>query len=256
MRIVSYNILDGGEGRADPLAEVIEAQRPDVVALVESTDLSVVERIAKRLNMDYVRAPGKPGSASTLLSRYPIRDSVNHGAVRPELTKSLLDATIRTPEFGDLGVGVVHLHAGAYEQDERTREREAAAILDVFSPHRVAHRPHVLVGDFNANSPTQQIDPTRAHAKTRAAYEANGGSIPRRVIQLLLNQGYVDTLRAASGLAADSTLNTFTTKDPGQRVDYIFTHSVDPSRIKGAWVEHDRLATYASDHYPTCAELI
>ena len=38
MRIVRYNILDGGEGRADPLAEVIEAQRPDLVALVEATD--------------------------------------------------------------------------------------------------------------------------------------------------------------------------------------------------------------------------
>ena len=34
MRLVSYNILDGGEGRADPLAEVIEAQRPDVIGLV------------------------------------------------------------------------------------------------------------------------------------------------------------------------------------------------------------------------------
>ena len=58
MRIVSYNILDGGEGRADPLAEVIEAQRPDVVALVEATDLTVIERIARRLGFDYVHAPG------------------------------------------------------------------------------------------------------------------------------------------------------------------------------------------------------
>ena len=31
MRVVSYNILDGGEGRADPLAEVLIARRPDVV---------------------------------------------------------------------------------------------------------------------------------------------------------------------------------------------------------------------------------
>jgi len=34
MRVVSYNILTGGEGRADPLAEVLLAQRADVIALV------------------------------------------------------------------------------------------------------------------------------------------------------------------------------------------------------------------------------
>src|SRR5918992_885674 len=71
MRIVSYNILDGGEGRADPLAEVIEAQRPDVVALVEAEDLTVVARIARRLKMDFVHAPGN-SHASVLMSCYPI----------------------------------------------------------------------------------------------------------------------------------------------------------------------------------------
>ena len=35
MRLVSYNILDGGTGRADKLADVIAAQRADLVALIE-----------------------------------------------------------------------------------------------------------------------------------------------------------------------------------------------------------------------------
>src|SRR3954447_2035020 len=93
MRVVSYNILDGGEGRADPLAEVIEANRPDVVALVEATDLSVVERIANRLKFDFVQAPGRKQS-SALLTRYTIRESINHALLRPGLSKSLLEATI------------------------------------------------------------------------------------------------------------------------------------------------------------------
>src|SRR3954467_4701123 len=86
MRIVSYNILDGGEGRADPLAEVIEAQRPDVVALVEATDLSVIERVARRLRFDYVQAVGRD-QASALLTRYTIRDSINHALLDDRLTK-------------------------------------------------------------------------------------------------------------------------------------------------------------------------
>jgi endonuclease/exonuclease/phosphatase family metal-dependent hydrolase len=48
---------------------------------------------------------------------------------------------------------------------------------------------------------------------------------------------------------------TFTTQHPGQRVDYIFTHGVDRRHIADAWIERDRLATYASDHYPVGAEI-
>ena len=58
MRIVSYNILDGGEGRADPLAEVILAQRPDIVALLEADDPAVLEHIAQRARMDFIHARG------------------------------------------------------------------------------------------------------------------------------------------------------------------------------------------------------
>src|SRR5438874_7607884 len=96
MRIVSYNILDGGEGRADPLGEVIEAQRADVVALVEASDLTVVERIAKRLDMDFVHAPGKK-HASVLLSRWTIRESINHALLHKALSKSLLEVTLVDP---------------------------------------------------------------------------------------------------------------------------------------------------------------
>src|SRR5215207_11652246 len=96
MRIVSYNILDGGEGRADPLAEVIEAQRPDVVALVEATDLTVIERIAKRLGFDYVHAPGNT-QASALLTRYTIRHSINHALLDQRMSKSFLEALLVDP---------------------------------------------------------------------------------------------------------------------------------------------------------------
>src|SRR5215210_5829330 len=134
MRIVSYNILDGGEGRADPIAEVIEAQRPDVVALVEAEDLTVVERIAKRLKMDFVNGPGN-SHASVLMSRFPIRESINHAPLRPEVEKSLLEVKIATPELGDASFGVIHLHAHGRDTDEALRQRELNVVLDVFRAH-------------------------------------------------------------------------------------------------------------------------
>ena len=36
---------------------------------------------------------------------------------------------------------------------------------------------------------------------------------------------------------------------------YIFTHGIDRSRLKDAWIEYDRLAKYASDHFPIGAEI-
>ncbi len=252
MRLVSYNILDGGEGRADPLAEVIEAQRPDIVALIEADFMWALERIANRLKMDFIHAPGKKGSVA-LLSRWPIRDTINHGLLRPAFTKSMLEATVLTPE-GALAFGVVHLHAHALENDERKREAEVAQVLDIFAGRRQSNTPHLLMGDFNSNSPIQRIDPNKVKESTREEWQKNGGQIPRRVIQKLLDAGYIDSLAAVDPELAAS-IGTFSTQHSGQRVDYIFSWGIDAAKIKAAWVEQDRLAKYASDHFPIGAAL-
>jgi endonuclease/exonuclease/phosphatase family metal-dependent hydrolase len=252
MRLLSYNILDGGEGRADPLAEVILAQKPDVVVLIEADNPDVVQRIARRLNMDVICGQGREHTAA-ILSRWPIETSINHAAVRPA-APCLLEAAIRLPGGVFWTIAAAHLHPRAFEADERQREMELAEVLDVLADHRRAGRPHILAGDFNANSPIQRIDPGQCKEKTRQAWQANGGQIPRRVIQRLLDSGYVDALHAVHGPAA-GTMTTFTTQYPGQRLDYIFTHGIDRNRIAQAWIEQDRLAKYASDHFPIGAEI-
>ena len=50
-------------------------------------------------------------------------------------------------------------------------------------------------------------------------------------------------------------MGTFTTQHPGQRIDYIFTWGIDPSHLRSARIEHDRLAKYASDHFPVISEI-
>jgi endonuclease/exonuclease/phosphatase family metal-dependent hydrolase len=254
MRIVSYNILTGGEGRADPLAEVLLAQRADVIGLVEAEDPTVLERIARRLKMDYVQAVGNKSGASALLSRFPIRDSINHAPLQSGLSKSLLQASVVDPAGQVWNFGVAHLHARATDADERQREAELDIVLRVFQPLRAQQTPHLLLGDFNANSPVQQIDLARCKPSTREQAAANGGTIPRRVVQHLTNAGYVDTYHLLNAEAA-KTRGTFTTQFPGQRVDYVFAHSIPADRFKSAWIEYDRLATYASDHYPIGVEI-
>src|SRR5580698_1910410 len=108
MRVVSYNILDGGEGRADPLAEVLIAQRPDIVALVEADNQAVVDRLASRLGMEAMRVGGRRHGGA-VLSRWPIVESVNHSLLQPRLSDCVLEAKVREPSGREWHLGVVHL---------------------------------------------------------------------------------------------------------------------------------------------------
>ena len=252
MRLVSYNILDGGEGRADPLAEVIEAQQPDIVVLVEADVPAVVERIARRLKMDFVQAEGRKHGGA-ILSRGGILESINHSLLHDEFSDCVLEATIDLSGT-EWTITVVHLHARARPEDEAAREREIAAILDIFAKHRAENRPHLLAGDFNANSSVQHVDPAKCKRRTQEDIAANGGILPRTAIEKLLSADYVDTFHAVAPSAAAKT-GSFTTQHPGQRVDYIFLYGIDPRRIKQAKVEQDRLAQYASDHFPVVVEI-
>ena len=254
MRVLSYNILDGGADRADLLGRVIEGQRPDVVGLVEAADELGVATLADRLGMDFIQGVGnKPGSASALLSRFPIRHSINHAPSHAALTKSLLEAAVVDPAGNEWTLGVLHLHARATEADEDVRERELAEVLEIFRRHREANRPHLLMGDFNANAPYQAIEPTLCKMSTRKAWHENGGKLPRRAIARVLDAGYRDSLYVLHPTIA-RTSGSFSTEFPGQRVDYIFTFGFDDSRLREARVVYDEPAKAASDHYPVFLE--
>jgi endonuclease/exonuclease/phosphatase family metal-dependent hydrolase len=253
MRLVSYNILDGGEGRADPLAEVLEAQRPDIVALVEADVPATVERIARRLKMDFVIGEGQ-GHSSALLSRYPIQQSINHAGLNSKISRSFLEASVQLPGGVELPVGVLHLPAGATDPEETARMHQLEIILDLFGKYRKASQPHILVGDFNSNAPYQHIDPANCKAKTQQAWKANGLRLPRRVIETIIHAGYADTY-ATQHNEQYEMIGSFDTQHPGQRVDYIFSFGIATTNIKDAWVEQDRLAKYASDHFPVGVEI-
>ena len=107
MRLISYNLMNGGEGRADPIAEVLLGRSPDVVGLHEATDDAVLRRIAARLRMAFVVADG-PGGRVALLSRLPILETANVGAIF-DSQMPILDATLDVGGGVELSVRVAHL---------------------------------------------------------------------------------------------------------------------------------------------------
>lgn len=53
LRILSYNILAGGEDRLPFIANIIQQQQPDVAALLEARSRSNVETLAHQLSMSF-----------------------------------------------------------------------------------------------------------------------------------------------------------------------------------------------------------
>ena len=157
-RILSYNILVGGTGRVNQLAQVIASANPDVVGLVEATNVHVVEALAERLGMQYcISGTGKHqmDMQVALLSRFPIvRTQVHKLSV---LDKPVLEVGIEEADGGELTVFVAHLSAAFAHgrAGNGIRLREVREILPIMQTRQGT--PHLLMGDFNSIAPGDRL---------------------------------------------------------------------------------------------------
>jgi endonuclease/exonuclease/phosphatase family metal-dependent hydrolase len=159
-RILSYNILGGGTQRVDQLTEMIGSAHPDIVGLVEATDLQVIEELAQRLGMQFRvngQAEREEKSHLAVLSRLPIVQVQIHS--RPDIftRKDIFEVCLEEPGARQLTCIVVHLtsrfHKGG--QSNRIRRGEVREILRILADKR--GMPHVLMGDFNSLAPGEPV---------------------------------------------------------------------------------------------------
>jgi endonuclease/exonuclease/phosphatase family metal-dependent hydrolase len=230
LRIVTWNILDGGVGRLDRIASVLRQADADVVALQEANDRGGVERLAARLGMELAYGEANSPFAVAWLSRLPVVRSQNHRV--PALDKTLLEV-----EVGGLRLFAAHLSAGRFRDDEPWRVAEVEAILE-----RVGNDDCVLVGDFNSAHPDDVVGvaPPEEHAPP--------GYVSRRPIELVLEHGFVDCFRT---LQPEERGWTYTSARPWARFDFVFAaRGLDVTRC-----EVGASAGNASDHFPVVADL-
>ena len=126
VRLISYNIMHGGTGRADPLAETLLGRKPDVVGVHEADDESVLRRISERLEMEFVVAPGDGGTVA-LFSKHRIVSSVNLSVIH-QSKMPILDAMILVAGR-PLWVRVAHLVQG--DEAKRMAERLQSTVPEV-----------------------------------------------------------------------------------------------------------------------------
>lgn len=161
MRVATYNILLGGERRRELVSNVLERLDADVVALQEVRELDHIRELARDLGMEMlVGEPSDPDSVmhTAILTRLPVRAWRNrrhHG----RMLRSHLHCEVETggTELPVVGIHCLHLAArfGERNKGEARRIRELGAVLT-----DIAHEaplPHMLIGDFNALAPGDDI---------------------------------------------------------------------------------------------------
>ena len=252
MKIMAYNILEGGEGRIDPLAEVIRLADPDVVMVAEGWDEGLFHKLADRVGMDRFRAenPRNKEGVVGVLSRLKIVEAVNDAALDPRFTKGACHVIVEAGGGKKLPMLGVHLHARETLADEEIRMSELPALFAVGDLFR--GRPHVIAGDFNAYHPQQVVDVEKLRGKTKDRIKGQGWQVPRDVVRAILERGYVDA--HALHHEAKTFGTSFTTSHSAARVDYVFVTGDLAPRVKSCEVFKPEMARFASDHFPVVCE--
>jgi endonuclease/exonuclease/phosphatase family metal-dependent hydrolase len=200
-RLVNYNIHQAinTDGWVNPeaIAQVIEAQNPQVVVLQEVTrgwaisgSLDVAEWLSRRLKMPYLYAPAADGQfGNAVLSSLPVVDWYFEPLPRGDvpMARSFLRANV------NLGVGepvtIIATHLHQIEGDTAVRIPQVERLVEVW-----ADSPRTIIaGDMNARPGEADV----------TLFE-NGGLI------------------SAQDVAGDPELFTFSSTTPTERIDWIF----------------------------------
>jgi len=253
LRLLTYNIREGGVGRAAEIAEVIKAAKPDVVALQEATHPSVVGRIAELAGFKF---SGSQRSHSTgFLSHVPV---LNYGWRHPPRTRhALLEVSLAD---GFPRLFVLHLRAWFSKWTERQRARELRGLLDGIQEQLIREKHafafHVLAGDFNALAPGEHFDSSPMPRWIRGMIWLSGRDIARSTIEMMQSDGYADAWRTLHADHESEPGFTFPVWNPHVRLDYVFTPAAYASRFKACEVQRSpEEARKASDHFPLLVEI-
>jgi endonuclease/exonuclease/phosphatase family metal-dependent hydrolase len=240
LKVLSYNIWEGGDGRLPAIAAIIQRQQPDAVALQEATSRASASALARELG--YALTFGEANNAFHIawLSRQPPRRWQNHRL--SGLAKTLLEIELSWRN-GALRLFATHLGS---RHDRPQPTEEVQIILAVLRP--LAGAPHLLVGDFNALHPDDSMGTPPPGVEPRG--DAAAGA-PRRAIGALLEAGYLDCYRA---LHPHEPGYTYPAASPWLRLDYIFASPLLAAHLIAGEIVTGADVAAASDHVPIWAE--
>ncbi len=251
MRLMTYNILDGGKdgdstARLAQVCELVRQVAPDVLALDECCEFErdgfrTFHRLERELGMRGVFAPAPSGyhvalyvRGTQLLEVRTLQRGLHHTALAARLTLAGQDCS------------VIATHLCPFSAEARVAE--AQHLSQFFGAE-----PLFLLGDLNSLSPhdAPQLQPESWLPRRRVRHELPGGGLDLRAIAVLEAAGLVDVFHAASNTAPTA----LTRSRPGWqeyqvRIDHIFASAAAARSVTRTERVDGALADTASDHYP------
>src|SRR6266699_6860474 len=149
LKLMSWNIQEGGDARLDAIAALIGAQKPDCVALLEVDRLGNAEALASELRMALTYGEANCPSAVAWLTTQPPVKAENHRL--PQLAKTLLEIEL---EWNGAPLRLFATHLGSRWNIQQPAD-EVVTILQVLERSGVDR--HVLAGDMNALRPGDPV---------------------------------------------------------------------------------------------------
>lgn len=250
LRLMSYNIYEGGIGRENDILAIVKEAKPDVLFMQEVVHLSDAQYFADRLGMSFYFAQSNARTRNiALFSRYPIVCGEDFHPFA--LFRTLLLATITLPNAQTLNLFGVHL---ALIHD-LWRTYEMKVILSRIRSYEEANPStfSLMAGDFNSVAKGDQVTYKDLPLYYKTALALLFPGFPRFALAQLPLLGYTDCFRACHPHTNGFTVPTFA---PNVRLDYIFANSALAKYLQRSQViyEPNHITRRASDHYPLIAD--
>ncbi len=259
MKLISYNILDGGRdgqdgSRLERVLGLLQRERPELLLLSECCGF---ERDHERELHRFERALGMSGLLATADSGYHLAlfwrgDALLHEAevLRVGFAHVALRARLTLNGRACKLLGA-HLNPASGE----ARLREAQRLAGQVRPYE----PALLLGDLNAVSPRDAAGahPERWPQRYRERHLRPDGTLDTRAVAALEAAGLIDLDAALHAAHTQPTwpARRFAADRPRQRLDYALASAPLARRASACAPLQDDDAQQASDHLPLCLEL-
>jgi exodeoxyribonuclease III len=248
LRVMTYNILDGGENRETYILDVIQTANPDVVILQEVFTEEFLRFLSQSLRMTYYIGAGNKKRKVALLSKLPVLSFKSHHPIFP-IWRNFIDTKIEYEPNKTARIIGVHPIANLGILFEIWRLWEAKYIANhvrIFQSELC-----LIAGDFNAIAPKEKVRIENMPSWLKWIIYLQGNRVYHFSIQTLLSAGFTDCFRF---LNSDDGF-TLPTPSPNTRLDYIFVNAKMKAYLKKCWVLRESPSiNIASDHYPVIVE--
>lgn len=248
MRVMTYNILDGGKNREAYILDVIQTAKPDIVLLQEVFTEDFLVFLSRSLEMKYYIGTGNKKRKVALLSKLPVLTFKSHHPLFP-IWRNFIDAEIEYEPDKTVNIIGVHPIANLGIIFEIWRSWEAKYVTNYIRNFK--NQFCLIAGDFNAIAPKEKVEIENMPNWLKWIIYLQGNRVYHFSIEILLFAGFADCFRL---LNSDDGF-TLPPPRPNARLDYIFINPKMKAHLKNCWVVRDpNNVNLASDHYPVMAE--